>query len=1056
VDAERRQIVVLFTDMVEFTPFSERAGEEAAFTLMRSLSKLMDEAVRREGGLVRGFTGDGIMAVFGAPVALEDAPLRACRAALSILERLQAAGPDLEANYGVKPQLRIGLNAGVAVLGQVQEGADAGVTVLGDTVNFAARLQGLAAPNSVYMSEATHRLLLGLVDASLVGEHTVKGKSVPQQIYRLNSVHIGATRFGAAVTRGLGSFFGRERDMEVLESGLNNARSGCSVIDIVAEPGMGKSRLVYEFLHRHREDHTFVLSGTCSPDGQQTPFLPVIEAMRGAFRIGVSDAETNVAEKLEIGLSKLALNSPRNLGLLLHLLGLRVPNDALAGLDGLLIGLRTRELLQQLLEARCRLSPVVMMIEDLHWIDSASEELLGKIVENKSLRLLLLTTRRPEYAPPWLNTATLPSLLLEPLCVADVRHLVKARLGVGKLPDALARQVTEKAEGNPLFAEEIVSFLTERGSFRSVGGDLSFEVNADAAAIPASIQSLLTARVDRLAPKDRALLQVASVIGRKFDPRLLADVIGETDIGERLAVVQASNLVFQESDAGDYTFKHALVRDALYQSLLSEQRNSLHLKIAEQLERRSANRLTEVAEALAHHYGQTDQTDKAFVYLCAAGSKSIRVYSLDEAATHFAAALALVDSSPDCASDDSVAEFLVSYSLMLNLSLQVKVTIDVLGRYVSRINRLGDDPRAVLIRHHYVFALLWNARYREAATMQRETTPIAHRLGDNRSKAYALAGEIHVSSVIAPKSFEEFEQLKREAIKVASETEDAYIQNWTRFVIGWEEFHRGRITDARDSARKLMQVGRLLGDPRSTGLGLALSTWIALVSDSPAEAFDLGKESLAVAITPFDRSAAYEGQGCALVLLRRTDEGAKLLEEHRRRCVENGYLYSLNGHDGIVGVCKIFQGKIADGVRWIEDAIVRRETDGYLTAVEWYRLSLAEVYLQVIAGSETLPFPALMKNLPILTKIIVTGPGRIRALIALILKNPHLHPEGFHTGRAQMILGLLYKAKKKPLLALQYLTEAKRILSQFGETPILARIETALAELGAGGHLTLV
>jgi class 3 adenylate cyclase len=354
--------------MVGFTTFSEKSGEEAAFTLMRSLSNLMGDAVREQGGVVQGFTGDGIMAVFGAHVAFEDAPLRACRAALSILQRLKVAGPDLEVKHGLQPQLRIGLNTGAAVVGKVQEGTDAGVTVLGDTVNFAARLQSLAAPGSVFISEATHRLLQGLVDASFSGEHTIKGKAERQKVYRLDAVRHGVTRFEGEVSRGLTAFVGREHELEVLAHGLDEARSGLRIIDLAAEPGMGKSRLLHEFRRRIGKDRAFVLSGSCSPDGQQTPFLPFIEVVRGSFRLSAGGAEKEVAQKLEIGLTSLGLDSTRNLGLLLHLLGLKVPDDALSW-DGVLIGLRTRELLQKLLEARCRLSPVVMLIEDLHWID---------------------------------------------------------------------------------------------------------------------------------------------------------------------------------------------------------------------------------------------------------------------------------------------------------------------------------------------------------------------------------------------------------------------------------------------------------------------------------------------------------------------------------------------------------------------------------------------------------------------------------------------------------------------------------------------------------------
>ena len=736
MEAERRQVTVLFTDMVGFTTFSEQSGEEAAFTLMCNLWKTMAEAVREQGGVVQDFTGDGIMAVFGAPLAFEDAPLRACRAALSILQRLKAAGPDLEAKHGLRPQMRIGVNTGAAVVGKVADGGDAGDAVLGDTVNFAARLQALAEPNSAFMSEATHRLVQGLVNATFAGEQAIKGKSDPQKVYRLDSVRHGATRFEAAVSRGLSAFVGRECELEILERGLTKARSELSVVDLVAEPGMGKSRLVHEFRQRLGGERAFVLSGNCSPEGQQTPFLPIIEAVRGSFRVSAGEAEEDVAQKLEMGLISLGLYSARNLSLLLHLLGLNVPEGPLTGLDSVLIGLRTRELLQQLLRARCRLRPVLMVIEDLHWIDSVSAELLDKIIDGQTkLRLLLLTTRRPEYSPPWLDRATVTKLTLDPLPSGDIRRLIQTRLGADVLPEALARHVAEKAEGNPLFAEEIVSFLIERGTLHAAVGRWHFDASAVSAALPASVQSLLTVRVDRLGHKDRALLQAASVIGRRFDPALLAAALDETDIAARLAEMQALDLLRVESKSSAYEFKHALVRDALYQSLLNDARKTLHGRIAEEIERRNGNRLNEVTELLAHHYHQTDHTDKAFIYLSMAGSKSLSVYSLDEASTYFATALALLDKDPNCTSDDQVTEFLASYILLLNMANKGGMMIDVLERHFSRIDRIGDDLKAVLIRHQYILALIWNTRYREAAAMQQQTLMMANRLGDSRSMA---------------------------------------------------------------------------------------------------------------------------------------------------------------------------------------------------------------------------------------------------------------------------------------------------------------------------------
>jgi len=1046
MEAERRQVTVLFADMVGFTTFSERSGEEAAFTLMRSLSRLMDEAVHEQGGVVQGFTGDGIMAVFGAPVAFEDAPLRACRAALSIQKKLGTAGAELAAKHGVQPQLRIGLNTGAAVVGAVQQGVDASATVLGDTVNFASRLQALAEPNTVYVSEATHRLVQGMVEASFVGEHQIKGKSGRQKVYRLDAVRQGATRFGAAVSRGLSAFVGRERELEALERAFIKARSGLRAIDVVAEPGMGKSRLLHEFRQRIGDDRVFVLSGSCSPDAQQTAFFPFIEVVRGSFRVSAGEAEKDVAQKLEMGLTTLGLNSARNLGLLLHLLGLEAPEGALTGLDGVLIGLRTRELLHQLLEARCRLSPVFMMIEDLHWIDSASEEVLGKIVQGDAkLRLLLLTTRRPEYLPPWLDHNVVTKLVLEPLSVGHIRRLVQSRLRVDVIPEELALQATEKAEGNPLFAEEIVSYLIERGATRTAA---DFDHSAVAAAVPGSVQSLLTARVDRLTPKDRALLQAAAVIGRRFEPQLLAAVAGDTDIDARLGAMQALDLVRLEGKSGEYAFKHALVRDALYQSLLTEPRSALHAKIAEEIERRSGNRLVVVAEVLAHHYSQTGRADKAFAYLSLAGSKSLGVYSLDEAATHLSAAIGLIDKTPECASDDQVADFLVSYSLLLNLSVQVTRLVEVLTRYSSRVAHLGDDPRAVLIRHHFVFALYGNARFRDMAALQQETSAMADRLGGAKSRAYSLSGELLLQTVSAPKPLNEFEALKKEAIEAASGTTDAYIHGWIRFIIGWVEFHLGRMNKARDSALELMEVGQNLQDPRSTGLGLLLLTWIALVSDSYNEALEYSDQTLAVVVTPYDRLNATAVRAFALILHRRTEEGLALLNDTLRLYDERGFFVMRAAGDGLRGVGAVLQGDVAYGINLLEEAILRREQEGYRDVADWYRLFLGEIYLQIIGGNEKLPFLTLVKNLPILLSVTLTASSRIPSLMKATLDNPHLEPDGFHHGHVHLILGVLYKIKKQRNLAVQHLTEAKRILSQFGHTPIVARVETALAELG--------
>jgi hypothetical protein len=942
--------------------------------------------------------------------------------------------------------MRIGINTGLAVVTHIR-GESANATALGDTVNLASRLQTLAEPGTVLLSEATHRLVEGLVDVRFGGSHSIKGKAETQKVYGLDSIRHGTTRFLAAVGRGLTAYVGRERELEMLERRLAEARGRLRAVDIVAEPGMGKSRLLHEFRQRVDKKRAFILSASCSANGQQTPFLPFIELVRGTFQISVGEDEREVLRKLELGLTVRGLHSPRNLGLLLNLLGLKPPEGSLSGLDGLLIGLRTRDLFKLLLEARCRQSPVVLLIEDLHWIDSVSAEMLAAIVDDETeLPLLLVTTRRPEYAPAWLDRPVVATLQLQPLPGGDIRRLVATRLGVDNLADAFVRLVVEKAEGNALFAEEIVSFLTERGVLRVKDGQVEFDTGAVAEALPASIQSLLAARVDRLAPQDRKLLQAASVIGRSFAPELLAAVAGGGgDIETRLAAIQALDLVYPEA-SGEYAFKHALVRDALYQSLLTGPRTALHMKVAEEVERRSGNRLAEVAEILAHHFSQTERDDKAFAYLAMAAAKSLRVYSLDQASEYGAAAIALLDKNPDCADDEQVADLFVNYTLCLNMLMRVISLTETVERFAHRLYGLGDSPKRILITHHYVLTLLYRKRYREAHAAQAELLALANRLGDAKSMAYALASEIHSSTFTAPKTAEDFKTVSRQAVAAASAVNDAYIQMFVRFAIGWEEFHRGRMAEAHQAADELMAAGRQMNDPRSIGMGLAVKAWAALTSDDYAGALEIAEAGIAIARTTQDIENATHAKIDSLVLLRRP-EAFEMLRSFIDKCLANDWHWPLVGAEGIWGVALVLHGEIGSGIRSMKQSIVNREREGYFAVADWYRMFLCEIYLEIIVGAEKPPAMVICRNILTIAAVTFTAEKRICALVEKARQNPQIDPNGHHVGRCEMILGLLYKAKKKRSLAVQHLTEAKRIASQYGRTPMLAKIEAALAAL---------
>jgi class 3 adenylate cyclase len=1042
--AERRQVAVLFADLVGSTALSAQMDPEDLREIVTAYHKCAAEVVRRFGGFVSQYLGDGVLAFFGYPQAHEDDAERAVRAGLELIAAVSALKTQ------VPLQTRVGIATGLVVVGDVLDaGGLQARSIIGETPNLAARLQGVARPNMVVIAGATRKLLGNLFELDDLGTRALKGIADPIHVWAVLRATSGASRFEALHASHLSAFVGRENELEVLQRALDNARTNLLAVDLTGEPGMGKSRLLHEFRQR-ANDHAFVLSGSCSPDGHGTPFLPFIEVVRSSFRIGLGAAEADVAHRLEVGLKALGLYSIRNLGLLLHLLGLKAPDGALSGLDGVLIGLGTRELLQLMLEARCQLSQVILLLEDLHWIDSVSEELLGKIVGgNRTLRLLLVYSRRPEYLPPWLDAPAIVKLHLEPLAAGDIRRLVQARLGGGTLPDTLVRHVTEKAEGNPLFAEEIVSFLVERDSLRSKSGKVEFDSTAVAAALPASVQSLLTARVDRLAQKDRALLQAASAIGRSFDKQLLAVALPDIDdVDVRILDMQALDLIHYEESTDTYAFKHALVRDALYQGLLTSARSALHARIAAEIERRSGNRLVEVAESLAHHYGRTDNSKKAFEYLCLAGNRSLGVYSLDEAGAHFAAAITLLEANEGCASDEQVADLLVNYTLHQNAVGNVGNVVDIIQKFGSRLNNLADSAHTVSIAHQKVFGLCFMGRFQAALDEQIRINKMAERLNDDRSKAYAISGQILVSSAVAPTSPEELAPLVKNALDAASRIQDAYIRSVVRWVIAIDELSRGRMKVAKQIGEEMTDIGRGCNDPRSIGMAMGILGWIALTSDDYEKALHCAEECLTVAFTPQERMNALGVKGSALAFLRRLEEADAVLSDIRVQVRDLNWGYEQTLLEPAYGILTVLKGELAKGIGIIQGAIASARRDRWRAAEDWAKLFLCEVYLEVLFAKKRPSAAILLRNLPAIIWILFTGRSSIEKLISEVRHNPQFDPDGHHIGRAEMILGLLYKGTQRRSLAIHHLTQARRILSQLGPTPIVLRVESALVELG--------
>ena len=419
------------------------------------------------------------------------------------------------------------------------------------------------------------------------------------------------------------------------------------------------------------------------------------------------------------------------------------------------------------------------MFEDLHWVDSASQDLLAKILTtDEPLRLLILHTRRPEYVPTWATQPRVTRLSIGPLSARETTLIAEARLGVDHLPEALAKLIVDKAEGNALFTEEIASFVIERGIARRSAAGLEFDPPAVAAALPESVQSLLASRVDRLAPSDRTLLQTAAVVGRRFDPDLVA-MVGDAggDAEAPFAAMEALDLIHRVEGSSDYIFKHALVRDALYNGLLSASRAPLHLKVAEELERRGGNRLAEIAEVLAHHYAQTARHNKAFAYLVMAGDKSLHVYSIEEAEQYYRKALAIFEVHRASTDHQVVVTLIVRLLKTLEHKSDFREMGQVARSYISVIREGGENPELVLASYYEALSLFQSLDFRGAHELAAETLAISERIGDGRARVYARCGLLFMRSVLGLDSLEVADRMKAELIDDSLQFGDNFIPN---------------------------------------------------------------------------------------------------------------------------------------------------------------------------------------------------------------------------------------------------------------------------------------
>jgi class 3 adenylate cyclase/predicted ATPase len=655
IEGERKQVTVMFCDMEGFTSLTEKLGSEQMYSIMDEVYEILIHKVHDYEGTVNELTGDGIMALFGAPIALEDAPQRAIRSGMAIHREMGIFSDKIrQEKEGIPPlKMRIGIHTGPVVVGTLGNDLRVEFKAVGDTVNLASRVESLALPGATYVTEETFRLAEGLFRFEALGRKEVKGKKEPVNIYRVIAASTSRTRFDVSAERGLTPFVGRERELELMLDGFQRAKTGRGqAFSLMAEAGVGKSRLLYEFRKAITNEDVTFLEGRCLSYGKGVAYHPVIDSLKASFDIRESDGDSEIKEKVKRSLKVIGADEATTLPYLLELLSVKE-----SGLDKIPLSPEAKK--DRMMEAIKRITlkgseirPVILAYEDLHWIDKSSEDHLKHLLESiPGARVLIIFTYRPEFVHTWGGKSFHSQITLNRLSNRECLMMISHLLGTEEIDNPLEELILEKTEGVPFFIEEFIRSLRDLKIIERKGSKYYLAKDTQHVTIPATIHDVIMARVDTLPEAAKGVLQTGSVVGREFSHDLIRRVIGlpEQELLSHLSVLKDSELLYERGiyPESTYIFKHALTQDATYQSLLKSTRQKYHRKIAEVLEKDFPGTVQTQPELLAHHYTEAGLNEQAVGYWHQAGKRATQRYANVEAINHLTKALGVLMTLPD-------------------------------------------------------------------------------------------------------------------------------------------------------------------------------------------------------------------------------------------------------------------------------------------------------------------------------------------------------------------------------------------------------------------------
>ena len=651
IEGERKIVTIMFADVAGSTAMFENLDPEVVHEIMDGCFRLLMDEIHRYEGTINQFRGDGVMALFGAPIAHEDHAQRACHAALAVQKALKPYSEKLQKIYGINFTMRIGLNSGSVVVGAIGDDLRMDYTAQGDTANLASRMESNAEPGSALVSDNTYRLAREFFEFAPPKKLQVKGKQEPVETHQLIRQAEVETRIAASAAKGLTRFVGRGREIETLKEAFEKAQAGEGrVVGLVGEAGVGKSRLLLEFRKLLPKGRFTYFEGRCIHYGGSMPYLPVLDVLRSFIGVKEGEQEQVIQQKLK----ERVLGFDENLRYIIppfqELLSLKVDDEAFLKLEPKQKREKTFEAIRDLLIRGSQDRPLVLVIEDLHWIDKTTEEFLNYMIGwLPRTRILLLLLYRPEYTHQWSGKSYYRMIGVGQLSTDTSAELVGAILEGGAAVPELRDVILSRASGNPLFMEELTHTLLENGSIQKEGDWFVLARDVSSDQVPDTIQGIIAARMDRLEESLKRIMQVAAVIGREFAFRILETITEmKDDLKSGLINLQGLEFIYEKSLFPDleYIFRHALVQEVAYNSLLANRRKEIHEKIGRAIESLHPLRLEEFCEMLAYHYTKSGNLAKAYEYLKASAKKAVRTDAAFEAVRFYREAIEVLSQLP--------------------------------------------------------------------------------------------------------------------------------------------------------------------------------------------------------------------------------------------------------------------------------------------------------------------------------------------------------------------------------------------------------------------------